>query len=211
MEPEFAKLPAEKRRRILQSAMEEFARSDYKSANTEIIAARAQISKGALFYYFKNKKSLYMALIRHAGALIEKEMQLSPAAEGEDLFDYLDRLVDKKVAVLEKYPALVQFSVRVFYSGGTQVSPAIDRFLLRYTDTLFDRYLSRVDTSRYRAGFTPRRAIDLLMYLTDGYMHAQLMAGRPADMRELYRQYRVWQAMVRDFVYKKEEPKEGAV
>ena len=72
MEPEFAKLPAEKRRRILQSAMEEFARSDYKSANTEIIAARAQISKGALFYYFKNKKSLYMALIRHAGALHSK-------------------------------------------------------------------------------------------------------------------------------------------
>ena len=206
MEPEFAKLPAEKRRRILQSAMEEFARSDYKSANTEIIAARAQISKGALFYYFKNKKSLYLTLVRHAGAVVERAMQLEPAPPGTDLFDYLNELAGKKIAVLESMPALVQFSVRVFYDGGAQVSPAINRFLLHYTDELFDKYLSQVDTSRFQPGFTPRKAIDLLMYLTDGYVHSLLMAGQPLDVPELYRQYHIWQEMVRDFVYKTEEP-----
>lgn len=105
-------------------------------------------------------------------------------------------------------PALVQFSVRVFYDGGTQVSPAINRFLLHYTDELFEKYLAQVDTSRFKPGCTPRQAIDLLMYLTDGWLHSQLMAGRTMDVSELFRQYRVWQEMVRDFVYlpKEENP-----
>ena len=100
----------------------------------------------------------------------------------------------------------MQFSVRVFYDGGAQVSPAINRFLLHYTDELFDKYLSQVDTSRFKPGFTPRKAIDLLIYLTDGYVHSLLMAGQPLDVPELYRQYHIWQEMVRDFVYKTEEP-----
>ena len=203
---EFKDLPKARRQKIMDAAMEELAAHDYRGANTETIAAKGGISKGLLFYYFKNKKSLYLTLVRHAGAVVERAMQLEPAPPGTDLFDYLNELAGKKIAVLESMPALVQFSVRVFYDGGAQVSPAINRFLLHYTDELFDKYLSQVDTSRFKPGFTPRKAIDLLIYLTDGYVHSLLMAGQPLDVPELYRQYHIWQEMVRDFVYKKEEP-----
>ena len=63
-----------------------------------------------------------------------------------------------------------------------------------------------MDTSRFKPRVTPRKAIDLLIYLTDGYVHSLLMAGQPLDVPELYRQYHIWQEMVRDFVYKTEEP-----
>lgn len=204
---EFKDIPREKRHRILNAAMEEFAAHDYRSANTETIAARGGISKGLLFYYFKDKKSLYMTLVRHAGAMVERAMQMEPAPEGTDLFEYLDGLAGKKIAVLERMPALVQFSVRVFYDGGTQVSPAINRFLLRHTDELMEKYLSRVDTSRFRPGYTPRKAIDLLMYLMDGWMHSRMMEGRPLDVQEMFREYRGWQDMVRRYVYQEEGEK----
>ena len=201
---EFKDIPREKQHRILNAAMEEFAAHDYRGANTETIAARGGISKGLLFYYFKDKKSLYMTLVRHAGAMVERAMQMEPAPEGADLFAYLDALAEKKIAVLERMPALVQFSVRVFYDGGVQVSPAINRFLLRHTDELFDKYLSQVDTSRFRPGFTPRKAINLLMYLMDGWMHSRMMEGRPLDVQEMFREYRGWQDMVRRYVYQEE-------
>ena len=201
---EFKDIPREKRHRILSAAMEEFAAHDYRSANTETIAARGGISKGLLFYYFKDKKSLYMTLVRHAGAMVERAMQMEPAPEGTDLFEYLDGLAGKKIEVLERMPALVQFSVRVFYDGGTQVSPAINRFLLRHTDELMEKYLSRVDTSRFRPGYTPRKAIDLLMYLMDGWMHSRMMEERPLDVQEMFREYRGWQDMVRRYVYQEE-------
>ena len=56
---EFKDLPKARRQKIMDAAMEEFAAHDYRGANTETIAARGGISKGLLFYYFKNKKSLY--------------------------------------------------------------------------------------------------------------------------------------------------------
>lgn len=42
-------LTEEKRRRILNAALEEFAKHDYKGASTDDIAAKAGISKGLLF------------------------------------------------------------------------------------------------------------------------------------------------------------------
>ena len=61
MEDAFGRLPKEKRRRILNAALEVFAHSDYKRASAEAIAMKAGISKGLLFYYFKNKQALYEA------------------------------------------------------------------------------------------------------------------------------------------------------
>ena len=52
----FSSLPDEKQQQILDAAAEVFSREDYKRASTDDIAARAGISKGLLFYYFKNKE-----------------------------------------------------------------------------------------------------------------------------------------------------------
>ena len=56
----FEELSQEKQRRIIDAGMEVFGRNEYKKANTEDIAAKAGISKGLLFYYFKDKKSFYI-------------------------------------------------------------------------------------------------------------------------------------------------------
>ncbi|MFR3292703.1 MAG: TetR/AcrR family transcriptional regulator [[Clostridium] innocuum] len=54
----FEELSQEKQRRIIDAGMEVFGRYEYKKANTEDIAVKAGISKGLLFYYFKDKKKL---------------------------------------------------------------------------------------------------------------------------------------------------------
>ncbi|MFQ7003438.1 MAG: TetR/AcrR family transcriptional regulator [Ruthenibacterium lactatiformans] len=57
---------SEKQARITNAALEVFARNDYKHASTDDIAAKAGISKGLLFYYFRNKQSLYLYLYDYA-------------------------------------------------------------------------------------------------------------------------------------------------
>ena len=59
-------LSPEKQARITNAALEVFARNDYKHASTDDIAAKAGISKGLLFYYFRNKQSLYLYLYDYA-------------------------------------------------------------------------------------------------------------------------------------------------
>ena len=53
----FEKLPCEKQTEIINAAIEVFGRNEYKKASTEEISRRAGISKGMLFYYYKNKKA----------------------------------------------------------------------------------------------------------------------------------------------------------
>jgi len=204
MQESFRQLPGEKRRRILDAALWEFAGHDYKAANTESIAHRAGISKGALFYYFRNKEALYLTLVRYAGHLVDRGMAMQPAAPGEDLFAYLDKLVDKKAELLRKMPVIVRFSVRVYYDNAFGPREALDRFLLRYTDQMYDRYLAGVAADRFKPGFTPRQALDWLIYMTDGYLHAERMAGRELDIDALFVNYRLWQEMVRRTMYRED-------
>ncbi len=57
MNEKFFALPEEKRRRIVNAAMEAFGKNEYKRASTDDIAARAGISKGLLFHYLAAKRS----------------------------------------------------------------------------------------------------------------------------------------------------------
>ena len=75
MEDAFGRLPKEKRRRILNAALEVFAHSDYKRASAEAIAMKAGISKGLLFYYFKNKQALYEACYAYVEGLMMHELK----------------------------------------------------------------------------------------------------------------------------------------
>lgn len=55
----FASLSQEKQMEIINAGLECFGQYGYKKANTEQIALKAGISKGLLFYYFRNKKTFY--------------------------------------------------------------------------------------------------------------------------------------------------------
>ena len=65
MEDKLSSLSEEKKKAIVNAALEVFGTCEYKRASTDLIAAKAGISKGLLFYYFKNKKELYMYLFEY--------------------------------------------------------------------------------------------------------------------------------------------------
>ncbi|MDR1978195.1 MAG: TetR/AcrR family transcriptional regulator [Synergistaceae bacterium] len=56
----FYNLPAEKRERILQAAIEEFGRRNVQEANLSNIVSAANISRGSLYQYFSNKEDMYV-------------------------------------------------------------------------------------------------------------------------------------------------------
>ena len=66
MNEKFYQLPCGRREKIIRSAYQVFSRNEYKRASMSAIADAAGISKSLLFYYFKNKKELYLYLVCHA-------------------------------------------------------------------------------------------------------------------------------------------------
>ena len=58
------KMPPEKRReQLLKAARDLFYKKGYRETTTEEIARRARLTKGALYYHFKNKEDLLYELI----------------------------------------------------------------------------------------------------------------------------------------------------
>jgi AcrR family transcriptional regulator len=65
-DPERQRDPERTRREILQVALTEFARSGYSGARVDEIAAKTRTTKRMIYYYFKNKEELYIAVLEQA-------------------------------------------------------------------------------------------------------------------------------------------------
>ena len=57
---------------IMNSALEVFAEKGLKNATMDDVAAKAELSKGALYLYFKSKEHLFFALDTRAGEMLRE-------------------------------------------------------------------------------------------------------------------------------------------
>ena len=55
----FLNLPEEKQNRIIEAALDEFARQSYEKARVTVIAREAEIATGSFYQYFQDKKDLF--------------------------------------------------------------------------------------------------------------------------------------------------------
>ena len=113
----FSDLPQDKQQQILDAAAEVFAEEDYKRASTDDIAARAGISKGLLFYYFKNKQSLYLYVADHLRSLVERHLEKERLAGISDFFDMLDYGAEEKFQLFRRQQRGLFLRLLLFLAG----------------------------------------------------------------------------------------------
>lgn len=204
MNEAFFGLPEEKRQAIINAALEVFSQNEYKRASTDDIAAKAGISKGLLFYYFHNKKSLYLYLFDY----IEQVMKASLAESGlenvTDFFGFLEQGARKKAEIQRKNPCLMDFSVRAFYSSREEVSGEIAKRLTAKMDTAFADYFGNIDLTKFREGVDVGYLFRMLSWMTDGYLHERQMAGRTLEVDGMMEDFHVWTKLFRRMVYREE-------
>jgi TetR/AcrR family transcriptional regulator len=96
--------PEESRAAILQAAIQEFARDGVAGARTDAIARAARVNKALLYYYFKDKETLYGAALDYAFSQLKDHMMqvldrdLPPGEKIRTYVStYFDFLADHKV------------------------------------------------------------------------------------------------------------------
>lgn len=67
----FFNLPEEKKKRIIDAAIDEFSKYSFHKARITAIADKAGIAKGSFYQYFEDKKDLYKYLME---LLVEKKL-----------------------------------------------------------------------------------------------------------------------------------------
>ncbi|MBS5522330.1 MAG: TetR/AcrR family transcriptional regulator [Clostridiales bacterium] len=204
MEEQFLRLPEEKRVKIINAAMEIFAKNDYPHASTDLIAAKAGISKGSLFYYFSNKKSLYLYLINYTEELTKGLILDDAFWKITDFFDLLTYTSAKKAEVLKRNPYFMDFSIRAFYSRGETVSEETNHYVQSSISQIFPRYFKNIRFDKFKENVDPREIMDMLIWISDGYIHQMKCQGKALDMDDLMEHFERWSQILKTTAYKEE-------
>jgi TetR/AcrR family transcriptional regulator len=130
--------PEESRAAILRAAAQEFAELGIAGARTDSIAREARVNKALLYYYFKDKETLYDAVLDDAFAGMKTTVFRAldsdlPPREKVTAYAgaYFDFLASKPL-----YPRLMQREMMRARDGQ---SPHIDKLVRNYFQPIFAR------------------------------------------------------------------------
>lgn len=205
MYDKFHSLAEEKQQRIINAGLEVFGQYDYQHASTDLIAAKAGISKGLLFYYFKNKKQFYLFLYNYLIEIMTNLVVDEGFLAITDFFELFRYAVLKKEYILKKNPHIMEFSMRAFYSNKEAVSENLQAMTNDYEQMAFQKYFARLDTFKFKEEAGDIFYIyKMLRWMADGYMHDLQMTGKPVDVETLAQEFDRWMKMIKKLVYKEE-------
>ncbi len=204
MNEKFYELPEEKRLRIINAGFEVFSRNTYKKASTDDIAVKAGISKGLLFYYFHDKKSLYLFLFDYAKQLMEQRVVDAGFWEITDIFELLEYAARKKYEILLKSPHIMDFMIRVMQDQQEAVSGDLNRKWLGASDEVFVKYFARMDFSKFREDVNWRELMQMLFWTAEGYIYDMYRRGVRLSLDDLMDKFKRWADLYRKIAYKEE-------
>jgi len=179
----------EKRERVINAAMKEFAKG-YKTACTDTIVREAGISKGLLFHYFGTKEGLYGFILKNACNMVYNEYLILIDLEQKDFIEKIWQMTLLKMDLTYKHPALFEFLAKAYVE--LQENPN-EEFALYFNKTrsiAVEKALSDIDTSLFKEGIDAKKAADIILWTLNGYSTSQINANmRMEDYQKEYERY----------------------
>lgn len=167
MNEKFFSLPEEKQLAIINGGYRVFSQNSYKKSPVSEIAAEAGISKSLLFHYFKNKRELYLFLIKNAADTTYKYLYEFGCSEEDDFFEIMHRGLKAKVALMKKYPALTFFTLKAYYETDPEICGDIQKIIGRIASFNANAKFLKINPDIFIEG------IDLKMMYTDMYLASE--------------------------------------
>jgi AcrR family transcriptional regulator len=143
---------AETRARIIQAALECFSRSGYNQTTMDDVVAASGLSKGTLYWHFKNKEDLLESAIR---ALFEEYFGADPLAHLSDLTtasEKLRALAQETVEASTQASGMFNLFIEYWASSSqrTQDDHVWIEFLLQYKDLLVNIIETGIDIGEFK-------------------------------------------------------------
>ena len=175
------------RAQILDMAAELFAERGYPLVTLQDVAARASMTKGAVYFHYKDKEALAIAVVQEHYARWPVILQDATTA-GPTPFDRL-------IAVLDR--AMEAFHTDIFIQAGARLQ--IERALIGadlpqpfvgWHAMLAELATDVRDAGQLRPGITPDAAAQVIVAAFFGVQHVSDVLHRRADIMERYAELR---------------------
>ena len=196
--------PEVSRKSILRAALVEFAQQGLSGARMDAIAQTAGVNKALLYYYFRDKESLYGAILDAFFAqLLNRVMAVcdQPGTAGERFLSYARTHFDA-IAESPYYARIFMSELMSTTPGG---SPHFDRLFANYLQPIGLRVLALVEegvtSGEFRPvdpnQFLPSAIGSIVHYFLTAPLREKFMPQHHASTRQAIQQRR---AAVLDFI-----------
>lgn len=160
---------------IIDAAAQLFAERHYHQVRMDDIAARAGISKGTLYLYFKDKQALYLALILHAMQRLFEEVRRETIDLGPPE-ERLRRIIREVIRFFHCHPYFVELIQRIEVSQAGFSTTPLGESRTRFLNLLVE-LLRECDCSGRFAVADPELAALALMGMIREILRSQLQLG----------------------------------
>ncbi|MFZ5353802.1 MAG: TetR/AcrR family transcriptional regulator [Bacillota bacterium] len=182
----FENLSEEKRSKIIDCALAEFAEKGYEQASTNNIVKEAGISKGILFHYFKTKKDLYKYLLFYSIDIMYTKMIKMMDFKSNDYFERMLEVSAIKMSIQIEYPEIYSMVVDMYRSNQQDI---IQEIVARYMPLLgeyFQKLNAGIDMTKFREGTDINRLNEIITWIAEG-MSNKLVKGISKNIEDMPR------------------------
>ena len=189
MNDKFYSRPKEKQDRIINAGFRVFSRNSYKKSPVQEIAQEAGISKSLLFFYFRNKKELYLFLWKKVEELVTGVLDESDTANATDLFDLMYQSLITKVKLLHDYPDIMNFSVKAYYENDPDIIDEIRKVVDPYTSLSTNRRIPHLDSKDFKDGLDLQKMYREIYFASEGFLWQMSRKG-DIDVEKVIKEYK---------------------
>jgi TetR/AcrR family transcriptional regulator len=201
MNDRFWGLPEEKRGNIVNGALKHFATMGYRKASMQDIASACGISKSLLFHYFGTKKELFAFAYRYAADLLADSLRTFAYRENEDLFEMIRRSNLIRLELFKTHPYIYRFIYQTYFEEDPEVQDIVKDKMLAFIAEATPNVLKNMDLSRLKEGLAPEQAIQIVLWVSEGYLQGRLDAG-DIDPDRLLSDFEQWMDILKNCMYK---------
>ena len=170
----FMSLEPEKRDRIINTALEEFAQKGYKNGSTNEIVKKADISKGLLFHYFGNKKSLFLFLYEYSWDILSKDFFSKINTNETDIIKRLRQIAQLKIELIQIHPDLSAFLITATLDDSAEIKTELEnKYKNNFQDSMKKIY-EGIDTSGFREGLDIQRVMEIIAWIAQGFNNREV-------------------------------------
>lgn len=176
------------REAILDAAEKLFFSRGVETTSLDRIAAAAGVTRGAIYWHFKDKADLMIALRRRC-CLPQEDIITGAAATGHpDPFGLLDASAQEMLRSFEADERLQRmFLIMSTQMPGTPEAEAISRANGEMFETLLQLMQFAQDNGQMSGRLTPREAAAFLMITMNGLLNEWLRSGRKFSLQTMGR------------------------
>lgn len=206
MNDKFFDLSREKQDRMINGAIEVFAKNGFKHASTDDMVKAVEVSKGLWFHYFGSKLGLYTFVYGYSVKYMILELSSVVDDNEKDYFEIIKQIEFTKMRIAKSYPYMALFVEQGFAETDTealeQTLPDRKTFQEKMTGLIKNAEISGITDKARR-----EKIKKITQYTIDGIVKNKAIATEPETV---YREIRTYVELMRELTLSAEAPMNSA-